>query len=110
MLQWILILLLIAAVASLLGFRGVAGASAGIAKILIFIVLIVMIISLMMIARFKSIVAEALLVPIDVAKKKALADAALAAATVSPAGARVRRSATSSRATPVPAPEEPLAV
>ena len=34
MLQWILILLLIAAVASLLGFRGVAGASAGIAKIL----------------------------------------------------------------------------
>jgi uncharacterized membrane protein YtjA (UPF0391 family) len=46
MLQWILILLLIAAVASLLGFRGVAGASAGIAKILIFIVLVVMIIAL----------------------------------------------------------------
>jgi uncharacterized membrane protein YtjA (UPF0391 family) len=46
MLQWILILLLIAAVASLLGFRGVAGASAGVAKILIFIVLVVMIIAL----------------------------------------------------------------
>lgn len=40
MIEWIVILLIVAAVASLLGFRGVAGASAGIAKILIFIVLV----------------------------------------------------------------------
>lgn len=40
MIEWIVILLIVAAIASLLGFRGVAGASAGIAKILIFIVLI----------------------------------------------------------------------
>ncbi|WP_083507758.1 DUF1328 domain-containing protein [Aureimonas frigidaquae] len=39
MLEWIVILLIVAAIASLLGFRGVAGASAGLAKILIFIVL-----------------------------------------------------------------------
>lgn len=40
MLEWIVILLVVAAIASLLGFRGVAGASAGIAKILILIVLV----------------------------------------------------------------------
>lgn len=40
MIEWIVILLIVAAIASLLGFRSVAGASAGIAKILIFIVLI----------------------------------------------------------------------
>lgn len=39
MLEWIVILFIVAAIASLLGFRGVAGASAGLAKILIFIVL-----------------------------------------------------------------------
>jgi uncharacterized membrane protein YtjA (UPF0391 family) len=39
MLEWIVILLIVAAIASLLGFRGVAGASAGLARILIFIVL-----------------------------------------------------------------------
>jgi uncharacterized membrane protein YtjA (UPF0391 family) len=40
MIEWIVILLIVAAIASLLGFRGVAGVSAGIAKVLIFIVLI----------------------------------------------------------------------
>lgn len=40
MLEWIVILLVVAAIASLLGFRGVAGASAGIAKVLILIVLV----------------------------------------------------------------------
>jgi uncharacterized membrane protein YtjA (UPF0391 family) len=37
--EWIVILLIVAAIASLLGFQGVAGVSTGIAKFLIFIVL-----------------------------------------------------------------------
>lgn len=40
MIEWIVILLVVAAIASLLGFRGVAGVSAGIAKVLILIVLV----------------------------------------------------------------------
>ncbi|WP_320409363.1 MULTISPECIES: DUF1328 family protein [unclassified Aureimonas] len=37
--EWIVILLIVAAIASLLGFQGVAGVSTGLAKVLIFIVL-----------------------------------------------------------------------
>nr|WP_082536959.1 DUF1328 family protein [Aureimonas sp. Leaf460] len=39
MIEWIVILLIVAAIASLLGFQGVAGVSTGLAKVLIFIVL-----------------------------------------------------------------------
>lgn len=39
MIEWIVILLIVAAIASLLGFQGVAGVAGGFAKLLIFIVL-----------------------------------------------------------------------
>ena len=46
MLEWILILLIVAAVASLIGLPRVAGVSAGIAQVLIFVALAAMLVYL----------------------------------------------------------------
>ncbi|WAJ30003.1 DUF1328 family protein [Antarcticirhabdus aurantiaca] len=48
MIEWIVILLVVAAIASLLGMQGTAGFATGIAKILIFIVLIGFLLALLL--------------------------------------------------------------